>query len=863
MHLAGTEDAATSRVYIVQLKTPSAAAYQASAGPRVVSKMAGREAPAAFDKNSALVQSHVQMLASQQSKVLASIGGSAQKIYSYVYALNGFAASMTPAQADKLRGDGRVLRVWEDEIRPLATRTSPLFLGLFDRDVGLRGAPGLDGEDIVIGVIDSGIAPNHPSLQDVRRADRPRLCQGTWAESSVLGLWLCRRFDIRADVMDFEEPENWNGACETGEGFTTEDCNNKVIGARFFVDGANASLPIDSRDPLSPADVHGHGTHVATTAAGNKTSASIFGTLLGRIEGIAPRARIAVYKACWVRTNETSSTCNTSDLANAIDAAVADGVHVINYSVGSSLIDAIAPDDIALINASKAGVLTVVAAGNEGPELATIGSPAGNPSVITAAASSRDGEHSVEAMQVTAPSSVADRYAVREASFTPALKDRDPIEEQLILADDDDDTDGTVNDGCQPLINGTEISGRIAYIQRGGCDFDVKIQNAANAGAVAAVVYNIAGNPIVMTGDSGLSDIPALMIGQADGTLLLDELNAGQVVDVVLDKGLLLSRDDTGNVMAPFSARGPGTVDDILKPDVTAPGINILAGSTPASITSIADENFAFLSGTSMAAPHVTGVAALLRQGHPEWSPAAIKSALMTTARQDIVQQDDETAAHPFDFGSGHIVPNSANDPGLVYDLSGDEYDAYSCGIQSPAIDQARCDQLAADGFSFAAADLNLPSIAVSRLTSTRTIMRRVTNVGEEAENYTSEIVPPSGFGVQVIPSSISLAPGQSASFEVTITYLSGPLDLWYFGSLTWRGDTHSVRSPLAVRAGSVSAPAEVSSFGGTGSLTFPVEFGYTGAYIPVVLGTRTEESVRRRWVCRSGSKPDFYVQNQ
>ena len=842
MHLAGTEDATASRVYIVQLTAPSAAAYLASAGPRVVSKPMGVSspgAPTAFDKNSAIVQSHVQMLASQQSKVLASIGGSPQKIYSYLYALNGFAAVMTPAQADKLRSDDRVLRVWEDEIRPLATRTSASFLGLFDRDVGLRGAPGLDGEDIIIGVIDSGIAPNHPSLQDIRRADRPRLCESAWAESSLLGLWLCRRFDIRPDVLDFEEPENWNGVCETGEGFTTEDCNNKVIGARFFIDGANASLPIDSRDPFSPADVHGHGTHVATIAAGNKTNASIFGTLLGTIQGIAPRARIAVYKACWVRTNEASSTCNTSDLANAIDAAVADGVHIINYSVGSSLIDAIAPDDIALINASKAGVLTVVAAGNEGPNLATIGSPAGNPAVITAAASSRDGTHSLEAMQVTAPSSVADRYAVREASFTPALKDRDPIEEQLILVDDDDDTAGTANDACQPLINDSELSGRIAFIQRGGCDFDVKIQNAANAGAIAALVYNIAGDPIVMTGDSGLSDIPALMIGQADGTLLLDELNDGQVVEAVLEKGLLLSQDDAGNVMGAFSARGPGTVNDILKPDVTAPGINILAGSTPDSITSIADENFAFLSGTSMATPHVAGVAALLRQGHPEWSPAAIKSALMTTAHQDVVQQDDETAAHPFDFGSGHIVPNSANDPGLVYDLSMDEYDAYSCGIESPAIDQARCDLLAANGFSFAAADLNLPSIAVSRLTSERTITRRVSNVSDQAENYIAEVVPPSGFAVQVVPSSISLAPGQSANFDVTITYQSGPLDLWYFGSLTWRGDTHSVRSPLAVRASSVSAPAEVSSFGGTGSLTFPVEFGYTGAYLPVVHGLK------------------------
>ena len=846
MHLAGGEDAQSAKVYIVQLKSPAATALY-KAIPIGVSAKPGRtstQSVPSFDKSSAAIMNHVSRLADEQNKVLASIGGTPQKIYSYQYALNGFAAKMTPVQADKLRSDKRVLSVWEDEVRPLATRTSATFLGLFDNEIGLRGAPGLDGDGIVIGIIDSGIAPNHPSLQDTRESDRPSLCSSAWAEASLLGQWLCRPYTIQEDVLDFDPPENWNGVCETGDGFTAEDCNNKVIGARFFVDGAQATLPIDSGEVFSPADVHGHGTHVATIAAGNKTGASIFGTLLGSVQGIAPKARVAIYKACWLRIGETSATCNTSDLASAIDTAVADGVHIINYSVGSSLIDATAPDDIALINAARAGVLTAVAAGNEGPNLATIGSPAGNPAVITVAASSRDGAHSLEAMQVTSPSGVAARYAVKEASFTPALKDSDPIEAELILVDDGNDVlsdgaKGTTNDACESLVNSSEVSGKIAFIQRGGCAFDVKVQIADNAGAIAVVVFNIAGDPIVMTGVTGLSDIPALMIGQADGNLLLDELNDSQVVEVVLDKGLLLSETDDGNIMGSFSARGPGLIGDILKPDVTAPGINILAGATPNSITSAPDESFAFLTGTSMAAPHVAGVAALLRQGHPDWSPAAIKSALMTTARQDVKEQDGQTDAHPFDFGAGHIVPNSANDPGLVYDVSGDEYDAYSCGIQSPVIDQARCDQLVADGFSLLPADLNQPAIAVSRLANERTVTRHVTNAGDTAETYVAEITPPNGIGIQVAPTSLSLAPGQTGSFEVTFTYLSGTLDLWRFGSLTWTGSDHSVRSPLAVRPTSVSAPAEVSSFGGTGSLSFPVEFGYNGAYLPGVHGLK------------------------
>jgi subtilisin family serine protease len=320
---------------------------------------------------------------------------------------------------------------------------------------------------------------------------------------------------------------------------------------------------------------------------------------------------------------------------------------------------------------------------------------------------------------------------------------------------------------------------------------------------------------------------------------LLDELNDSNLVEVVLDKGLLLSETDDGNIMGSFSARGPGPVGDILKPDVTAPGINILAGAAPDTITSVPDESFAFRTGTSMATPHVAGVAALLKQAHPDWSPAAIKSALMTTARQDIKQHDEETDAHPFDFGSGHIAPNSANDPGLVYDVSADEYDAYSCGIQSPVIDQARCDQLAADGFSFSLSNLNQPAIAVSRLANESTVTRHVTNVSDTSESYVAEIVAPAGIGVQVVPSSLSLSPGQSASFSVTTTYLTGALDLWRFGSLTWVGSDHSVRSPIVVRPTSISAPDEVSSFGGTGSLSFPVEFGYNGAYTPGVHGLK------------------------
>ena len=847
IRLAGNEDAnAESKVYIVQLRTPSASEYHVSSALHV----AGKPGPGRllslprFDKNNATIQSHMQRLATEQTKVITSAGPNIEAIYSYRYAMNGFAARMTPAQANKVEHMQEVLRIWEDEVRPLTTNFSADFLGLFDVSVGLRGPVGLDGDGIVIGVIDSGIAPQHPAMQDTREADRPRACQGVWAESSLLGRWLCGRYDRMEDVLIFDPPENWNGICETGPQFVETDCNNKLIGARFFDSGARATGPIDAGEIFSPRDVDGHGTHTATTAAGNRVKASIFGRSLGRVEGIAPNARVSVYKACWLRPGATRASCNSSDLANAIDMAVADGVDIINYSVGSSLFTVTSPDDIALMAAAKAGILTAVAAGNEGPNFDTITSPAGNPAVITTGASSRDGQHSLEALQVNAPPAIAGKYAVKEASFTPPLIDRDPIEGRLVLVDDDstatvDATTGTTFDACQSLINGSQISGNIAFIQRGGCDFDVKVANAESTGAIAAIVFNLSGSPIVMIGDSVGIDIPALMVGAADGNLFLDELNNDEVVNAVLDKSFFLTEADTGNNMGSFSSRGPGPVADVLKPDVTAPGINILAGNTPDAVNSVSGESFAFRTGTSMSTPHVAGVAALLKQAHPDWSPAVIKSALMTTAYQDVTHADGTTQAIPFDFGSGHIDPNRANDPGLVYDITADEYDAFSCGVDSPDVTQTGCDELEANGFSLEAADLNQPSMSVSGMISTRTVTRRVTNVSDASETYNAEIILPPGIDVQVMPASLSVDPGQSATYDVTFTFVSGPLDFYRFGSVNWVSNDHSARSVLSIRPLSVSAPGDIiiPDVSDSGSASFSVEFGYTGTYLPGVHG--------------------------
>ena len=299
------------KVFIVQLKTPSAVEQHAQVyGSNAASFGAALRSAPRFSKDSAAVQSYTRRLVSEQNRAIARVGAGVEKIYTYQYSLNGFAARMSDVEAAKMRHLPEVLHVWEDEVRPLVTDDSPNFLNLFNRESGLRGPEGLDGEDVVIGVIDSGIVPNHPSLDDSREAG-PRICRGSFGQATFLGLWLCSSSSDDERELLFEPPLDWNGECQAGDGFTEEDCNNKLIGARYFVDGARASGPIEQGEFFSPRDVDGHGTHTATTAAGNRTDASAFGTLLGTIQGIAPRARVAAYKACWLRPGAQRARCAT------------------------------------------------------------------------------------------------------------------------------------------------------------------------------------------------------------------------------------------------------------------------------------------------------------------------------------------------------------------------------------------------------------------------------------------------------------------------------------------------------------------------------------------------------------------------
>jgi len=807
--------AAATDIYIVQLKGDPILAYEGDVrGYKATKPGKGKK----INPNSAHVKKYAARLEQQQDQVIHSAGGN--KVYNYRFAFNGFAARMTSANAEALRGNTDVLNVWKDEIRPLNTDASPTYIGLTEG--GDAWSKGNTGENIVIGSIDTGIWPEHPSFADVPTPKKgnkgPNIPYGAAPNFTPSG---CDFGNAAANPMD-----------------APASCSNKLLAARCynggFSDGPDASNPCGGdgnytgpHEFQSARDVDGHGSHTAATAGGNNgVPASIGGTPLGSVSGVAPRARIATYKVCWDGPFPeliTDDGCASSDSAAAIDQAAADGVDVINFSVGGSSNNFNGADDIAFLFAEGAGVWVATSAGNAGPGSGTVGTPSGVP-WITAVGATQDAGVFNNAVTVNAPSGVAGDYVAVEGAGPVQLSDTGPITDAVTLA-------STVT-ACDVDGPNDPISG-IALVSRGVCSFVEKYDNVAAAGASAIIVFNDGANPgridpITMAAPG--TTIPGVMISFTDGAILAAESGLNATMDAAITVPAL-------NRIAGFSSRGPNNGElDIIKPDVAAPGVAILAAETPANGQ---NELFQSIGGTSMASPHVAGAFALLKQAHPDWTPAIARSALMTTARQGLKKTFGDAPADPFDIGAGEILPSEGVDPGLAYDADIFDYVRYTCGstTQPQIFSAGTC---AAFG-SIDSSDLNLPSIGIGDLVGSQTITRTVTSVANNNgnKNFSVSVDAPSGVDVSVSPSTIRLRRGQSASYEVTFTSNGEVVpDEWTFGSLTWaHGGEYSVRSPIALRPVALSSPSDVSGAGADGSLNYDVVFGYDGDFNATIDG--------------------------
>lgn len=697
-------------------------------------------------------------------------------LYTYQRAVHGFSALLTPLQVEKLHHIPGVISVMPDQIRSLHTTHTPGFLGLADN---FGPWPESDyADDVVIGVLDTGIWHERPSFSD----------------SGLSPV-----------------PGKWKGFCETGRDFPASACNRKIIGARSFYKGYEAYLgsPLDeSVESKSPRDTEGHGTHTSSTAAGSVVAnASLFHYASGEARGMATNARIAAYKICW------QLGCFDSDILAAMDQAVADGVDIISLSVGASYATRYDYDSIAIgaFGAAQHGVLVSCSAGNAGPESYTAVNIA--PWILTVGASTVDRDFPADVV-------LGDGRILKGVSLYSGEKLPDSKLPLVYGAD-------CGSRYCyQGYLTPSKVAGKIVVCDRGGNARVEKGYAVQIAGGIGMIMANTDGYGDELLADAHL--IAATMVGETAGRdiRLYIKSNPNPTATIVFG-GTEIGTSIAAPKVASFSSRGPNSITpEILKPDVIAPGVNILAGWTGTVGPTDLDIDprrveFNIISGTSMSCPHVSGIAALLKKAHPEWSPAAIKSALITTAYNvdntgnAITDLGSGKESTPNIHGAGHVDPKKALNPGLVYDLDVNDHVAFLCSIgfdyrkiqvfvkEPTAFDL--CERsLARTGKMDSPGNLNYPSFSVVLSSSKKVIKykRVVTNVGSSVDAvYSAKIDSPPGVEISVSPDKLVFsAENKTQTYEITFATQTSQTR-FRFGSIEWRDGVYTVRSPIVVRS--------------------------------------------------------------
>jgi subtilisin family serine protease len=786
--------------YIVTLAENAVATYEGGVpgipgtAPEEGDQLEARRAP---------VQDYSAYLQDRQQEVAESVGAAIEE--SYTLTVNAFSATLTAEQAGALAADRDVVAVSPDELKHITAVPSTSFLGLDGEDGVWAQVGGAEsaGDGVVIGVLDTGIAPENPSF-----AGDPLGTDGSTGQPYRDG-----------DTIVFEKNDGsrFTGVCETGEQFTADDCSTKVIGARYFVDGfGEANLgDASTGEYVSPRDGDGHGSHTASTAAGEVgVPAEVGGIDFGAVTGVAPGARIAAYKVCWSGPDPAVTDddgCATSDLLAGIEAAVDDGVDVINYSIGGGAAETTySVTDDAFLGAAAAGIFVSASAGNDGPSASTLDNA--SPWITTVAAST------IPSYEATV--TLGDGQAFPGASITVQEPLTGPLVNSTAVAvAGADDADLCAPDSLDPAL----ATGQIVVCERGVYDRVAKSAEVQRAGGIGMVLVN----PVPGSIDTDFHSVP---------TVHLDVQYHDQVIQYASTEGATatLSPDNTTTIETPvpqvagFSSRGPVLADgsDLLKPDIAAPGVSILAAGPNAEG---AEPTFQFLSGTSMAAPHIAGLAALYLGERPDASPAEIKSAMMTTA-YDTLDADGETVTDPFAQGAGHVDPTRFFEPGLLYLNGTADWLGYIAGLgYDTGVDP------------IGGSDLNLASISVGALTAPQTVTRTVTSTG--AGTFEASVDLP-GIDAVVEPSTLTFGgAGEEQTFSVTFTRVDAPLDTFTTGSLTWTSEGATVRSPIAVQPVTLVAPESVEGSGAYGSTSIEVTPGGTGE-IPLsttglVAGTR------------------------
>jgi subtilisin family serine protease len=802
--------------YIIELADAPAASYEGTVSGLAATRPA---AGAKLNVNASHVQAYMSYLSSRVANA-ASLVPAAPVYYRYGVTFNGFAAQLTEVELQKLLSNPGVKAVTLDEARPLDTSYTPKFLGI-NQPGGIwsqtdAGGRLIKGENVIIAHIDGGVWPEDPSFSDkVDGSGKP--ISSHLPGTQVYG----------------PPPAKWTGICQPGLGFTTAMCNNKLIGARYYNTGWKANRTAAQEWTFeyidSPRDADGHGSHTLSTAGGNEgVAANVGGATTITISGIAPRARVAAYKVCYngnLGPGVSPSGCFNSDSVAAIDQAVADGADVINFSIGGSTTSVRDAVETAFRNAAFAGVYVSASAGNSN----TTGAPTvahNSPWVMTVGNSTHD--RYTEAL-VT----LGGGATVQGASFQVAGLSAKPLIWARNAGFGAATGEGAQQSLCfggadavAPLLDPAKVTGKILVCDRGSNVLVNKVANAKAAGALGVIILN---TPTSANTTPLISAVlPTVHVALAGFAAVTAE--ASSPTGTAAFGGGFQVAGVVAPVMSASSSRGPNQADlNVLKPDITGPGTDIIAAFANRGLTQAERDAVAagtlipaqwaeMISGTSMSSPHSAGIAALLRQANPTWTPYAIKSAMMTSALQSVKLASGAVDANRWGFGAGHMNPNVALATKVVFDQTNADHLAYYNGTLSGSA-------------------LNLASITGANVVGTQTFTRTLTNKGTLPRAYSAAATVP-GFSASVTPSSFSIAPGASQTVAVTVTRTSGAIGTWQFGELVLSGDDGvNLRSPVTVRPQAFVAVAEINDTRTVGTKVYTVGAGYTGPFAVVATG--------------------------
>ncbi|KAM7514349.1 hypothetical protein LguiA_003932 [Lonicera macranthoides] len=677
-------------------------------------------------------------------------------IYIYDNTLHGFSAVLSKEELDSLKQSPGFVSAYSDSPVTLDTTHTSEFLSL-NPVTGLLPAADY-GRDVIVGVIDTGVWPESESFKD----------------DGLTGV-----------------PARWKGECEVGQEFNASLCNSKLIGARYFNKGLLAGNPNITLSMASARDNFGHGTHTSSTVAGNYVKgASYFGYAVGTARGVAPRARVAMYKVIW---DEGSYA---SDVLAGMDQAVADGVDIISISMGFNgkplYEDPIA---IASFGAMEKGVLVSSSAGNAGSSLGQLHN--GVPWLMTTAAGSID-------RWFAGSLTLGNGLALTGWTMFPAravVQDMPLIYNKTFSACNSAEMLANAPNGIIICDSTTSFNNQIGYVSFSRVTAAIFISDEA-------MEFNY-------------FPYPGVVIGTKDAMAVIKYAESGVNPIATIKFQQTFVGVKPAPAVSTYTSRGPApSYPGILKPDLMAPGTLVLAAWLPNGISSAIGPNIALsgdfniISGTSMACPHSSGIAALLKGAHPEWSPAAIRSAMMTTANPfDNTESPikdlglDLEIATPLAMGAGQVDPNKALDPGLIYDATAQDYVNLICSMNLTK-NQTMTITRSSYTCSNASSDLNYPSFIAFYTSNTtgvavKNFQRVVTNVGNAGTTYRAKVTSPKGSVVTVWPPTLVFETMyEKQSYSLSIQYMGDVNETSVtFGSIVWTDDNgkYTVRSPIVV----------------------------------------------------------------